>query len=104
MLKQKYNKKMAYSENESKFLSLTITHPILYAAEIINKIISSGIRAAGNKKAEIKGSYLGSAACCIWAAPASKAPTSGVWRATRPSTDCKKPMTIIKAMTLSSIN
>jgi len=45
--------------------------------------ISLGIRAAGNKKAdimfakkkeEIKGSHFGSAACCIWAAPASKAP------------------------------
>jgi len=41
--------------------------------------ISLGIRAAGNKKAdimfakkkeEIKGSHFGSAACCIWAAPA----------------------------------
>jgi hypothetical protein len=30
--------------------------------------ISSGIQAAGNKKAKIKGSYHGSASCCIWAA------------------------------------
>jgi len=53
---------MACSENERKFLSLTITHPVLYNAKIINKIISSGIRAAGNKEAEIKGSHLGTLA------------------------------------------
>jgi hypothetical protein len=32
------------------------------------------------------------------------APTSGVRQATRPSTTCKKPMTIIKAMIVSPIN
>jgi hypothetical protein len=64
-------------------------------------------QAAEHNEEGTERSHLGSAACCIWAAPAWKAPVSGAQRAARPSTDCNKPKTptiIVTTIPISSIS